>query len=262
MSNLALVKSERFGNVQCDFYANDEVICMTSIQLGTAIEYSDPQKGIDNLISRNEYLKGEEFSVTLKLRGTDGKYYETRVFTEDGIYEVTMLAKTEKAKIFRSFVRKTLKALRTGKMQAIQPVSQFKMMEQETKAKNADARLMNARVRQSSYILKEMSKHKHLLSEQAVELLTINAFEIVTGLQSLPRPKVETTYSAEDIGKEAGVSSNMVGRVATKAGIKTDEYGITVLDKSKHSSKQVPAFRYNEQGKAKLMELLKPEGSV
>lgn len=41
-----------------------------------------------------------EFSVTLKMRATDGKQYDTRIFTEDGIYEVTLLAKTEKAKVW------------------------------------------------------------------------------------------------------------------------------------------------------------------
>ena len=46
----------------------------------------------------------EEFSVVTKLVSTDGKQYNTRVFTEDGIYEVTMLAKTEKAKQFRATV--------------------------------------------------------------------------------------------------------------------------------------------------------------
>lgn len=58
---------------------------MTSEQLGECLGYLNGRKGIDNLIDRNEYLKSKEFSVTLKLRATDGKTYNTRVFTEDGI---------------------------------------------------------------------------------------------------------------------------------------------------------------------------------
>ena len=38
----------------------------------------------------------------------------TRIFTEDGIYEVTMLSKTETGKKFRRVVRNIIKSLRKG----------------------------------------------------------------------------------------------------------------------------------------------------
>lgn len=115
MTNLALVRSESFGTIQCDFWTNDDGnIFMTSKQLGQALGYADPQKGIDNILSRNDYLKQPEFSVTLKMRGADEKQYDTRLFTEDGIYEVTFLASTDKAREFRNWVRGILKSLRTG----------------------------------------------------------------------------------------------------------------------------------------------------
>lgn len=108
-----IVKSAEFCGIECDFYSNENnEIFMTSFQLGSCLGYSNPQKAVDNLISRNEYLKNIEFSVTLKMRATDGKQYDTRLFTEDGIYEVTMLAKTEKAKDFRTFVREVVKSIR------------------------------------------------------------------------------------------------------------------------------------------------------
>lgn len=108
-----IVKSAEFCGIECDFYSNENnEISMTSFQLGSCLGYSNPQKAVDNLISRNEYLKNIEFSVTLKMRATDGKQYDTRLFTEDGIYEVTMLAKTEKAKEFRTFVREVVKSIR------------------------------------------------------------------------------------------------------------------------------------------------------
>ena len=120
MSNLVLFKSEMFGKVECDFYQDEnDVLVMTSEQLGQALEYADPQKGISTLVSRNKYLEDEEFSSFLSLRGEAGTR-ETRVFTEDGIYEVTMLAKTEKAKEFRTWVRKVLKGLRSGQLKLVQ----------------------------------------------------------------------------------------------------------------------------------------------
>lgn len=63
------------------------------------------------MIERNPYLEDREFSVTDKLSATDGKRYNTRIFTEDGIYEVTILAKTEKAKEFRVWVKNYQKTL-------------------------------------------------------------------------------------------------------------------------------------------------------
>lgn len=63
------------------------------------------------MIERNQYLKDREFSVSCKLQGTDGKYYNTREFTEDGIYEVTLLSDSKKGKIFRAWVIKLLKSL-------------------------------------------------------------------------------------------------------------------------------------------------------
>lgn len=114
--NYELIKSADFCGTQCDIYSDDtNEMFMTAFQLGSCLGYTNPQKAIDNLISRNKYLKNEEFSVTLKMRATDGKQYETRIFTEDGIYEVTMLAKTEKAKEFRAFVRQLIKSIRKGK---------------------------------------------------------------------------------------------------------------------------------------------------
>lgn len=119
MKDLELIKSSKFNGIECDIYSNDKEMFMTINQLAECLEYSNGRKGIENLISRNKYLKNNEFSVTLEMRATDGKTYNTRVFTEDGIYEVTMLAKTEKAKEFRAFIRKLLKSLRNGETKIV-----------------------------------------------------------------------------------------------------------------------------------------------
>jgi len=263
MNNLTLVKSEKFGEVKCDFYTNEKQIpYMTSKQLGTALEYADPQKGVDNLINRNDYLKSSEFSATLKMRGTDSKEYETRVFTEDGIYEVTMLAKTEKAKTFRAWVRKILKGLRTGELKLNQSLNS-KTIELDIKNKNAEARLKNAQTRQANFLLENIKKYKSVLCDESVELLTTNAFEMIAGENVLPRPKVEDKYyTATEIGEIAGVSSQKVGSIANTNNLKTPEYGHMVLDKSKYSSKQVETFRYNEAGKNKILELLAKSEAV
>ncbi|WP_101697026.1 BRO-N domain-containing protein [Clostridium minihomine] len=118
MKNLQLVKSENFGSVKADIYSNGNDMFMTIDQLARCLEYTG-SNAIEQILSRNQYLKNSEFSVTDKLSGTDGKQYNTRIFTEDGIYEVTMLSSQPKAKEFRAWIRKVLKGLRKGDMKLI-----------------------------------------------------------------------------------------------------------------------------------------------
>ena len=51
-------------------------------------------------------------------------------------------------------------------------------------------------------------------------------------------------------------SGNLVGKLANKHGLKTDQYGKWMHDKSPYSSKEVPSFRYKECVVDKLREIL------
>lgn len=45
MSNLKLVTTENFGNLECNFYRNmNDDILLTREQIGQALEYADPSK--------------------------------------------------------------------------------------------------------------------------------------------------------------------------------------------------------------------------
>lgn len=120
MNELQLKTTEMFGEVQTDIYENENHdMFMTARQLGECLGYKS-KSGIDMLINRNSYLKDGEFSGTHNLLVPQGNGYsiqETRVFNEDGIYEVTFLANTDKAKEFRCWVRRLLKSLRKGDLQ-------------------------------------------------------------------------------------------------------------------------------------------------
>ena len=119
MNDLVLFKSEVFQGTECDFWSNgDKEVFMTSEQLGMVLGYSFPREGINKIVLRNEYLKKDEFSAEVKMGSPSGTQ-TTRVFNEDGIYEVAFLAKTEKAKEFRSWVRRILKGLRTGELELL-----------------------------------------------------------------------------------------------------------------------------------------------
>lgn len=252
MGDLVLAKSESFYGVQCDFWKNDsDNYFMTSEQLGLALGYSTPRESINKMVSRNEYLRNGEFSSEVKMTSEAGMR-DTRVFTEDGIYEITMLAKTERAREFRAMVREILKGLRKGTVKAFKQIDPRII---EAREKNAAARLMNARRKDAEFLISQVSG----LSPVAAQLIRINAIEMITGPGTLPRPEVAKTYSAGDIAAELGTTANMIGRIAMRNGLKTEQYGIIVLDKSRHSSKQVSSFRYNENGKQEIVRLFKAQ---
>lgn len=86
------------------------------------------------------------------------------------------------------------------------------------------------------------------LSEQSKQAIYADTINPIAGKNVIPLPKLENkTFSASEVGDLLGVSSNKIGRIANKLNLKTEDYGIFVLDKSRSSDKQVESFRYNEK---------------
>lgn len=128
----------------------------------------------------------------------------------------------------------------------------LKMQIQQERAR---AMLLNAQYRMLKLLMGKPEMQK--LSPVAVETLQIKAVESITGAGLGDYlPQVPKTYSATEIANALGTTANKVGKIANDYGLKTDEYGITVMDKSRYSSKEVTTFRYNEKGKAKIKEIL------
>lgn len=118
-NKLQLIKQEHFGEIEADIYSNGTDMFMTIEQLADCLEYAS-KSGIENILGRNEYLRNPGFSTTHRLGVVEGGRSVSRertIFTEDGIYEITMLSGQPKAKEFRAWIRKTLKALRSGDAQ-------------------------------------------------------------------------------------------------------------------------------------------------
>lgn len=107
--NLIKVNQELFNGITCDVWRNDNhEIFMTTEQLAQCIGYQT-RYGITKLVQKNKYLKNREFSVSAKLTATDGKKYDTLLFTFEGIKEILFLApKSETARKFREWTRNGL----------------------------------------------------------------------------------------------------------------------------------------------------------
>ena len=93
------------------------------------------------------------------------------------------------------------------------------------------------------------------LSAVAAQVYGIKGMENLTGEEIGALPETGPLYTASEIANALHTTAAKVGKVANANNLKTDEYGVWALDKSRYSGKQVNSFRYNQHGKDKLKEL-------
>ena len=214
--------------------------------VAAALGYSNPRKAIGDHVDEED--KGVTKCDTL------GGGQNLTIINESGMYSLILGSKLDGAKRFKRWVTsEILPTIRkTGAFATDSAAAEYKARELRIREMNAQARLINAETRRLTILQKEKG-----LSQVAVDTLAVKAVERVTGKDLGDYlPQVEKTYSASEVGNALGISAAKVGKIANAYGLKTDEYGITVMDKSRYSSKEVAAFRYNEHGKQKIKEIL------
>lgn len=102
-------------------------------------------------------------------------------------------------------------------------------------------RAQEARVA-SANLLKSLADNAHGTWR---DVLLAHVTKELTGEFLLPLPKSERkSYSATEVGEILGVSANIVGLIANRLGLKTEEYGAWFHNKDKFSNKEVESFRY------------------
>lgn len=176
---------------------------------------------------------------------------ETWFINESGLYSVILRSDKPEAKPFRKWVTsKVLPAIRkTGKY------STGEALPEDTKTALAAAKLNNSRARLASMWMK-IAKENPI--PEYKQICAHYASAVLAGKEVLPLPEVsEPLYTAAEVGAMlGGISANKVGRIANAHQMKTPEYGVEVWDKSAHSDKQVPAWRYNAKAVERLREVL------
>lgn len=135
MSELEKVKNSQFGTVVCDYYGNGKgEFFMTRQQIGQALEYENPQKAIDNIHAKHKD-RLDKFSVTFKLRATDGKTYNTTLYCAKGVYEICRWSRQPKADEFYDHVYDILEGLRLGYLKLTAEHNTSLWIEQRTQGK-------------------------------------------------------------------------------------------------------------------------------
>lgn len=95
------------------------------------------------------------------------------------------------------------------------------------------------------------------LAPEARQTAAASIINPIVGFNAIPLPVLEEHFAtAAEVAEQVGTTANKVGRLANANNLKTEKYGKFFLDKSKHSNKQVEAFRYNKEGIEAIRHLL------
>ena len=121
---MQLATTRKFGELEIQVYENPQVghsrvqddFWMTREQIGTALEYADPTKAIDNIHKRNKD-RLDPLSSTLNLRvevGNHTQMRQMRVYSLRGVMEICRYSTQPKANSFIDFCWDVMVALMQG----------------------------------------------------------------------------------------------------------------------------------------------------
>lgn len=117
MSNLKLITTEKFGDLDCNFYRNmNDDILLTREQIGSALEYVNPNDALSKMHKRHKE-RLDALSVVARLSTTDRKEYNTILYTQRGIMEICRWSNKPKANLFMDWVWDIIDKYRSGELQ-------------------------------------------------------------------------------------------------------------------------------------------------
>ena len=161
------------------------------------------------------------------------------IINEAGLYSLILGSRKPEAKAFKRWVtHEVLPSIRkTGKYE-----TPTRKQQDEAAQKRLAVMELNAKIRQAKLIFDVTQKFKDRLSDIAIQSMLAVGANLLTGKEVLPLPTTERLYTATEIAEELGVSANAVCRAANQLGLKTDEFGTFVLDKSPYPTSRSKRF--------------------
>ena len=242
MNELKIFKNPEFGQIRMMII--DEEHYFVGKDVAEILGYSNPR---DALV---KHVDDEDKGVAKC--DTPGGTQKLTIINESGLYSLILSSKLPTAKQFKRWV--TSEVLPTIRKQGYYTADNNKNDETKAKLLRAEAMVINAKNRAFNTIMKSIDNKQ--LSPIAVQVFGLKGLESIFGVDvGNLLPKTEKTYSATEVGNMLGISAVKVGRLANANGLKTAEYGVYVMDKSKYSTKEVENFRYNDKGVKALQKL-------
>ncbi len=167
-NNLKLITIETFEYLPCNFYRNmNDDILLTREQIGLALEYKNPDASL-SMIHKRHKSRLDVLSVVTKLLSTDGKEYETTLYTQRGVMEICRWSNKPKANQFMDWVWDIIEKYRNNGLDTFQSVNMKPITDAITSM------------------------------TQAITTLTTNMTTIQHDIQELKQseqqPQIETTY--------------------------------------------------------------------
>lgn len=229
MNDLTVFNNERFGKIRT--VVLDGVIWFVGKDIAEALGYSNPRKALA------DHVEEEDKGVTKCY--TPGGAQEMTITNESGVYSLIFASKLPDAKEFKHWVTSEI-------LPSIRTTGSYSTGVQIDAAKQqrAEAMLNNSRARVASLWL----KISDMTTPEYRQVCSSYASAALCGKEVIPLPTAvsEHLYTAEEIGKELGLSANKVGRLANELGLKTAQYGKYFYDKAKNCAKEVQTFKYNQ----------------
>lgn len=130
---MELLLATEFEKEKINFFLDANEVVMDIEQLRKAAGFKNERR-LKELLAAHPELLEKEYSYKKKVPNLeDGvtKMREKRFFTESGIYEVTFLASTPRAREFRRFSSTILKSVRKGEMIPKLPADRWTLMEEK-----------------------------------------------------------------------------------------------------------------------------------
>ena len=246
MNELKIFKNPEFGQIRS--IEIDGLPYFLGKDVAEILGYSNPRDALAthvDLEDKKVIQKSENTTLEIPNRGLT-------IINESGLYSLILSSKLPTAKQFKRWV--TSEVLPAIRKQGYYTADNNKNDETKAKLLRAEAMVINAKNRAFNTIMKSIDNKQ--LSPIAVQVFGLKGLESVFGVDvGNLLPKTEKTYSATEVGNMLGISAVKVGRLANANGLKTAEYGVYVMDKSKYSTKEVENFRYNDKGVKALQEL-------
>lgn len=178
MTTLKLVTTENFGELPCNIYQDiNNDIFLTREQIGKAFEYSNPDVALSKIHKKHKD-RLDQLSVVTKLVSTDGKSYNTILYTERGIMEICRWSRQAKANQFMDWVWNIVEAYRNGHLNSSS--NQSKIDEELVEAISTLTQTINTMQQDISFLKESTQKKK--LPEKKYSRWKTNTFKKLNAL--------------------------------------------------------------------------------